>query len=406
MEFVVKKIEQLCTKITDGSHYSPAEDLLSDIPMYSVKDMQYNGFNNTGYKTISVEEYNRMCKADCRPLKNDILIAKDGSYLKNVFKVENDLNAAILSSIAILRPDSEVIDSDYFVYLMRTNAVKCAMASYVSGSALPRIILSDFKKMKIEMIKDIKIQRKIAQVLKKYDMLIENNNKRINLLEKITEEIYKEWFVRFRFPNYESYDFESGVPKDWKIKRVKDFGNVITGKTPSTKVDDYYGDKYLFVKTPDMHDTYFVIDSEEGLSENGNQSQKKCKLPINSIMVSCIGTAGVVSINKKEAHTNQQINSIVLNDSNYLNWLFFTLKSMKDTINMFGSTGATMTNLSKGKFEKLKVLEPNRDLIYLFQDKTSKMFDEIYFLQQINKNLISQRDSLLPRLMNGKIISD
>ena len=113
--------------------------------------------------------------------------------------------------------------------------------------------------------------------------------------------------------------------------------------------------------------------------------------------------AGVVSINSEPAHTNQQINSIILHDTLHLEWLYFTCKSLKNTIEMFGSTGATMTNLSKGKFEKLKVVDPPSQIIELYHDKTASIFIKIKSLLYINQNLIKQRDMLLPRLMSGKL---
>lgn len=122
-----------------------------------------------------------------------------------------------------------------------------------------------------------------------------------------------------------------------------------------------------------------------------------------NIMVSCIGTAGVVSINARPAHTNQQINSIILNNLNELEWLYHTCKSLKETIELFGATGATMTNLSKGKFEKLKVVDPGEDLILAYHNKVKPLFDEIKSLMYQNQNLAAQRDTLLPRLMSGKL---
>lgn len=219
----------------------------------------------------------------------------------------------------------------------------------------------------------------------------------------MSELIYKEWFVRFRFPGHEKVQFENGIPKEWKIKRIMDFGDVITGKTPSTDVKEYYGEDYLFVKTPDMHSNFVVITSDEKLSELGNKSQKNCLIPPFSIMVSCIGTGGVSAINYYPAHTNQQINSIILKNKKQLEWLYFQVKSMKKTINMFGNTGSTMTNLSKGKFQKLKLIAPTDDLIDKFSSIVKPLLlQEINYLKQ-NELLIKQRDLLLPRLMSGKL---
>lgn len=250
---------------------------------------------------------------------------------------------------------------------------------------------------------DIDIQKKIVTFLNNYDQVIENNNKRIKLLEDMAESIYKEWFVRFRFPGYENAEFENGIPRGWEIKRIADFGDVKTGKTPSTEVDEYYGNEYLFVKTPDMHSNFMVINSGEKLSELGNKVQKNCLLPPYSIMVSCIGTGGVTAINYYPAQTNQQINSIILKNMKQLEWLYLQVKSMKETIITFGNTGSTMTNLSKGKFQKLKLIMPTNDLIDKFSSIVKPLLEqEINYLKQ-NELLSKQRDSLLPRLMSGKL---
>ena len=164
-----------------------------------------------------------------------------------------------------------------------------------------------------------------------------------------------------------------------------------------------YGNNVMFIKTPDMHGNTFVIKSEEMLSECGHLTQPKKLLPPNSIMVTCIGSGGIVAINAEQAHTNQQINSIVLNDSTKLEWLYFTCKSLKSTIELFGATGTTMTNLSKGKFERLKVIDPDDTLILQYHKFVAPMLNKIKSLMYQNQNLADQRDLLLPRLMSGKL---
>ena len=294
-------------------------------------------------------------------------------------------------------------DKNYLYYLLSTKAIKYDIANRAYGGANQvNISPSDIKNIKWDFPL-IEKQEKISGILSKYDELIQNNNKRIVQLEGIAQELYREWFVRFRFPGYENTKFEDGIPEGWEIKRLADYGRIETGKTPSTDVAENYGGEILFVKTPDMHDNMFIIQTEDKLSERGHGTQPKKLLPVNSIMVSCIGTAGVVSINAEPAHTNQQINSIILNNSNELEWLYHTCKALKETIELFGATGATMTNLSKGKFEKLKVLDPGEDLILAYHDKVKALFDEIKSLMYQNQNLTAQRDMLLPRLMSGKL---
>lgn len=294
---------------------------------------------------------------------------------------------------------NENLYDPYYLYLYLNSL---DLNGYDSGASIPSMTSKTYYSLNIKL-PEKRIQTKVANIIRAYDKLIENNNKRIRILEQIAENLYKEWFIRFRFPGYEDVEFEGGIPKGWKVERLKKYGRVETGKTPSTEVADNYGEDYLFIKTPDMRGNIWVIDTVERLSQKGHSTQKKKKLPKGSIMVSCIGTGGVVAINSKEGHTNQQINSIILDDSNNREWLYMLCVGLKTTIEMFGATGSTMTNLSKGKFENLKIIEPPYEMRKKYHELTYDIFAEVEKLMYVNDNLIKQRDYLLPRLMSGKL---
>lgn len=158
-------LDDVCFKITDGSHYSPADSSDSAYPMYSVKDMETYGFNPSSCKHITEEEFHKMQKNDCVPLLNDILVAKDGIYLKEIFICSEQKDEAILSSIAIFRPNTDIIIPEILLYLLKQPTVRRDVGdNYVSGSALPRIVLKDFKKYRF-MLPPMKEQQKIGSVL-------------------------------------------------------------------------------------------------------------------------------------------------------------------------------------------------------------------------------------------------
>jgi type I restriction enzyme S subunit len=142
-----KTLEEICTTVTDGSHWSP-KSVDEGLLMASVKDMHNWGFDTSKCRIISKDDYDKLVSNNCRPLKNDILVAKDGSYLKHLFVVEYDLNLVILSSIAILRPRTDICPHFLAMYL-KNDSVKARMRGYVSGVAIPRIILKDFRKFKV-----------------------------------------------------------------------------------------------------------------------------------------------------------------------------------------------------------------------------------------------------------------
>jgi type I restriction enzyme S subunit len=143
----MKRLEDVCLRITDGSHWSP-KTVDDGYPMASVKDMKERGFEISECRKISEEDYEELIRNDCKPLKGDVLIAKDGSYLKHIFVIEREIDLVILSSIAIIRPNNKILPHVLSLYLSEPS-VKNRMAGYVSGVALPRIVLKYFRKFLI-----------------------------------------------------------------------------------------------------------------------------------------------------------------------------------------------------------------------------------------------------------------
>ncbi len=143
----VKPLEAVCSLITDGAHHSPAS-VAEGYPMASVKDMHEWGIYIDSCRRISGDEYKNLVRNNCKPLKNDVLIAKDGSYLKHTFVVGEEQDLVILSSIAILRPNSD-IRPNYLSFTLREPTTKARMTGFVSGVAIPRIVLKDFRKFQI-----------------------------------------------------------------------------------------------------------------------------------------------------------------------------------------------------------------------------------------------------------------
>jgi len=277
-----------------------------------------------------------------------------------------------------------------------------------SGTAIPSTSREAFYQIPVE-IPPLEVQKKIIESLSTFDDLIENNSRRIEILEEMARRIYREWFVHFRYPGHENNELvDSGtelgeVPEGWEVKKLEDFGEIVLGKTPSTKDSANYGDYMPFIKTPDMHDQFFIHESENVLSKKGVETQHKKTLPADSICVSCIGTAGVVAITSVPSQTNQQINSIVPKDKAFREYLYFTTKALKPLMEKIGSTGATMTNVSKTKFKGLPAIKPTQELLKGFHTKVGPLFDQISTLQKKNDKLKETRDLLLPTLISGKI---
>ena len=165
------RLDSVCSKITDGAHHSP-KSVDIGYPMYSVKDMSYSGFYENTARLIDEVDYLSLVNQNCKPLINDILIAKDGSILKHCFVVKENVEGVILSSIALLRPKLEKIYPEYIAQYFSQEWVKSfVVRALTSGSGVPRIILKDFKSIKIPL-PPLPEQQKIAKILSTWDKAI------------------------------------------------------------------------------------------------------------------------------------------------------------------------------------------------------------------------------------------
>lgn len=391
------RLEDITSIIGDGLHGTPAYDENGEYYFINGNNLEDGKIilkNET--KRISEQEYNKIKKN----LSNRTIFIGINGTLGNL-AIYNNEKVALGKSTCYLNIKNDV-NKLFVYYILKNYDFQDYAGLFATGATIKNLSLKAIRNYKFKL-PPLNIQQKIVNLISNYDNLIENNNKRIKLLENMAEELYKEWFVRLRFPNYQNAKIVDGIPEGWEEKRILDFGKVVIGKTPSTEKEEYFNGDIPFIKTPDFKQGIFVISTEDTLSESGANNQKNQFIQKNSICVSCIGTVGEVIITTKNSQTNQQINSIQLNNSEYLEYLFFTLKIMKPLIQAYASTGSTMGNLSKGKFEKLKLIKPEKNIINNFNQIVKPMFDEIKILQLKNQTLKETRDLLLPRVISGKL---
>ena len=277
---------------------------------------------------------------------------------------------------------------------LKPRFTKIAMNKQTTG--LGHVTIADLKSLKI-ILPSLIVQKDIASRLKPLDEKIELNNKiNQNLLEQ-AKSLYTSWFLNFE-------PFNGVKPPEWNDGSINDLAKeIICGKTPSTKVPEYYGKDIPFITIPDMHGCVYNVKTERYLSFEGAASQANKTLPPNTICVSCIGTAGLVTLVSEESQTNQQINSIIPNKDKYTYYIFLLMLNLSDIINKIGQSGSTFVNLNKTQFGKISAVVPDEKTMLDFDCLCKPLFETILLKQKENISLSTLRDALLPKLMSGEI---
>ncbi len=344
---------------------------------------------------------------------HDLIIAtvgshpsQQGSVVGRTSIVPEDYNYALLNQNAVcIRITDERISQGFFNYLTKTIVFKYHIESRAQGSANQvRMALSELKKFSFNY-PPLKTQQKIASLLSNYDKLIENNTQRIKLLESMAEELYKEWFVRLRFPGYEDVEVLDGVPKGWERTILDKVCIVSGGGTPSTSKKEYWdnGDILWFSPTDlSKVNSICVFESSKKTNSLGIENSSAKILNSNSFMMTSRATIGLFALIKNDFSTNQGFINITPLKTEEKYYLFYNLKTRVSELKSI-ATGATFPELSKSQFKVLKILMPTNNMIKLFHTFTNPIVDEIFILEQKTKTLKQTKNLLLPRLMSGKL---
>lgn len=350
------------------------------------------------------------CKIDDNKKKkyliseNDLLIARTGATTGyNLVVDESYKNFVFASYLIRFNYNKNELYPLYLKYVLKSQQWYGFVNNFISGSAQPGMNAKVFGKFRIPFF-NYDIQKRLSNILRTYDKLIDNNNKRIKLLEQMAENLYKEWFVRFRFPGYEDTEFEDGMPRGWVREKIGLHYNTCSGGTPSRKHEEYYTEGTIpWVKTGEIKDG-IIIHTDECITEAGIKGSSAKLLPQGAVVMAMYGVnIGMLAYLDSEMTCNQAC--CVFNDKNEINsrhYLFHYLYSIRDYLLLIGF-GAAQQNLSQDLIKKVKIVIPPAELIKEFDKQKEPLYQTIRALMMQNDKLIKQRDALLPRLMSGKL---
>lgn len=394
MEINTFKLKEIC-KIKSGKRIPLGMDYTLEVtshPYIRARDIK-NGIIKTD-DLIYLEDavYNKIKKYIIN--NGDVAITIVGASVGDIAYANSEVDGYNLTENAIrLTEFSDIINSRYVFYQLSQKTYYDYMQLIAGASAQPKLGIYKIERIRVNLPSK-QYQDKIVNILSTYDNLIELNTKRIKTLEQMAENLYKEWFVRFRFPGHENAEFENGIPKGWEIKRLNTIADIVMGQSPESSLYNMEKQGLPFHQGVGSYGEYYLKD--EVYSTGGNKRANP-----NSIIFSVRAPVGRINITLNTIILGRGVASINSKTDNngFLYWLLKFKFHQEDLI----GNGSIFSSVTKKELDNQKFIIPPKDIIHRFDDFAKLIEKNMRVLYLNNENLIKQRNLLLPRLMSGKL---
>lgn len=290
-------------------------------------------------------------------------------------------------------------DPKYVYYFLKTIDFK----RYNSGAGVPTLNRNDLDTLKIK-IHEKNEQLKIAKLLSNYDDLIENNNRRIKILEEMAQKIYKEWFVDFKFPGHETTTFKDSplgkIPNDWEVKKIGKEYKTYLGGTPSRNEIKYWNGDIPWLNSGKTNELR-ITEASEYITKAGLEKSSTKLMPKFTTVLAITGaTLGQVSMLGDEMCANQSVVGVYSNTNQ--EFVFYLLKDkIKKLIQ--NASGGAQQHINKDIVNEMEFILPTNNILNDFTNILKPINLEIFNLLHKNRVLKQTRDTLLPRLISGEI---
>lgn len=305
-----------------------------------------------------------------------------------------------------LTVDRSKADPLFVYYALRSPVGQHEIRSRSMTAGVPHINLSLFQQVRIPL-PPLATQRKIATIFSAYDDLIENNNRRIKLLEEMAQRIYREWFIDFRYPGREGVplvDSELGlIPEGWNRVAIGEWAAVVVGSTPSRTIPEYWRDGTVpWINSGQINDLC-VTEPTELITEDAYASTSTKMMPVGTTLVAITGaTLGQVSYLSIKACGSQNVCGIFTEDPADAPYLYYAItNSIEEIANR--SMGGAQQHINRGIVHETLIVKPNEHALSAFCDIADGVLREIVCLLRSQNVLRNTRDLLLPRLISGAI---
>ena len=395
-------LDEVCEFIVDCLHKT-APTQSTGFPSIRTPNVGRGRLLLDGVNRVSEVVYTEWTKRGV-PEPDDLIMAREAPA-GNVAIVKEGQTVCLGQRTVHLRPNREIVDPDFLCYYLLAPRQQGALLAGETGATAGHVNMRDIRRLKLGALPTVPVQNKMGRILSAYDDLIENNRRRIALLEEAARLLYREWFVHFRFPGHEHVKIIDGLPEGWTRRSFGTVCQAIGGGTPSTSKPEYWSDGDIPWYTPTdvtRNSCLALLDSSRKITEAGLRGSSAKMLPAGTVLMTSRASVGFFGIIEKPSCTNQGFISIVPRDPRARMYLLLNLMHRVEEIRSHAG-GSTYREISKSKFKALDVVLPDSRLLQEFEEQASALNAQVRVLHTMNQRLAYARDLLLPRLMNGEI---
>jgi type I restriction enzyme, S subunit len=386
-------------ELYDSLHQTPqyAEE---GYPMIRVTDIRRGFVETKGAVRVDEETYLQFSKKH-KPQLGDILFSRVGSYGNSAY-VNRREEFCLGQNTVCISPEKSRIEP-YFLYCsLNSDDLRHQIESLVGGASQGTISLKSIRKLQVPT-PPLPVQRRIAGILSAYDELIENNQRRIRILEDMARTLYREWFVDFRFPGHGKVARVAStlgkIPRAWGIVTFTAIADVLSGGTPKTDVAEYWNGEIPFFTPRDAPDCFYVQDTDKHVTELGLSKCASELYPPDTIFITARGTVGKVALPSVPMAMNQSC--YALRGKPGIPQRFLFLMTLEQVAYLKTNTGgATFATIVVDTFNRMNVVKPDGRTIERFARATDAMFEQINTLQRQIAVLRKTRDLLMLRLLS------
>ena len=399
-------IEDISHGVYDGPHATPSPT--DEGPIFlGIKNITDDGhLDFSDIRHISEEEFPEWTKR-VTPRPGDIVFTYEATLHRYAI-IPDGFRGCLGRRVALLRPDTSKVCTRFLLYYFFSHDWReTVVQNMLHGSTVNRIPISDFPEFEVRL-PSLPVQHRIADILSTYDDLIDNNARRIELLEEMAQAVYHEWFVELRFPGHAEAQMRKTealgpVPAEWDVVPFTEIAEVLSGGTPKTTVEEYWDGPFPFFSPKDMPSSFYVTeDTSRHVTEEGIKNCSSELYPKETVFITARGTVGRIVMPAAGMAMNQSCYALQGKEGIDQLFVFFAIRSrvrhLKQRVH-----GAVFDTIIMSTFEDIYVAKPPQSLIERFVAVVRPLFDQMLNLIRRNATLRHTRDLQLPRLVSGEV---